>query len=247
MPLQTRSGGHTLFAQYAYPPNELGYCGPSGPADVDGLADLGTHAREFDGAWPYLAAIADDVGIGDPLDGEVVRNYWVGGALLERVDAGALLTRLRAAFVGQVTGLLDDIAPGAKVLAHHSFHVFVVYPWTRFLDQNPATPVQVMQSCRIRWGTVESVTADDAVISSRPLTFAAGDLGLGPARTERVRWRRDGMSLTSAPTPGDTVSAHWDWICGTLTADESAALDVATRATLDVVNTARRTRASPHP
>ena len=45
-------------------------------------------------------------------------------------------------------------------------------------------------------------------------------------RPERVRWRRD---LTSIPTPGDTVSARWDWMCGILTDEETVALDVATR------------------
>jgi hypothetical protein len=35
------------------------------------------------------------------------------------------------------------------------------------------------------------------------------------------------------------VSAHWDWVCDSLTDAESAALASATQATLDVVNTAR--------
>ena len=68
-----------------------------------------------------------------------------------------LLDRLRTAFKGQVTGLLDAVPATAEVLAHHSFHVFVVYPWVRFLRRDAATAVRVMQDCRIRWGTVESV------------------------------------------------------------------------------------------
>ena len=119
-------------------------------------AELASHAREFDGAWPYLQAIADAAGIADPLDEDVVRNYWVGGPLLDKVDPAELLARLRTAFTGQVTGLLDDL-PTGHALAHHSFHVFVVYPWVRFLDRDPTTPLRVMQDCRIRWGTVESV------------------------------------------------------------------------------------------
>ena len=75
---ETLSTGHGLFAQYAYPPNELGYCGP---ADGDGPSELATHAMEFDGAWPYLTAIANAVGCSDPLDEDVVRSYWVGWRL----------------------------------------------------------------------------------------------------------------------------------------------------------------------
>ena len=228
--------GQELFAQYAYPPNELGYCGP---VDGGGAAELGEHAKEFDGAWPYLTAIADAVGGSDPLDADVVRSYWVGGPSLGDVDPGALLARLRAAFKGQVTGLLDRIGPTTDVLAHHSFHVFVVYPWIRFLERDAATALRVLQDCRIRWGTVESVAGEQAVITSQPLQLDDGRITLGPPRTEQVRWKKGDVSLAPTPVPGTIVSAHWDWICGTLTEDETSALASATQATLDLVNNAR--------
>jgi hypothetical protein len=96
-----------------------------------------------------------------------------------------------------------------------------------------------MQDCRIRWGTVESVAGEQVQIASRPLTLDAGTLTLGEPRTERVCWSKGGVSLAPTPEPGATVSVHWDWVCGTLTDDESAALAAATQATLDLVNTAR--------
>jgi hypothetical protein len=230
--------GHALFAQYAYPPNELGYCGPTDHAAQLGNNpnQLASHAEEFYGAWPYLAAIADAVGGVDPLDEDVVRSYWVGGPSLEKVDPDQLLARLRTTFKGQVTGLLDDLATSTGVLAHHSFHVFVVYPWVRFLRRDPTTAVRVMQDCRIRWGTVESVAGEHATVASRPLQFEHGTLTLGDTRTEQVRWSKEGVSLAPPPKRGTTVSAHWDWVCATLTDDESAALAAATQATLDLVN-----------
>jgi hypothetical protein len=227
--------GHETFACYAFPPNELGYCGP---ADV-AQAELGTHAREFDGAWPYLEAIADAADVSDPLDEEVVRTYWVGGPLLDKVDPADLLSRLRRTFASQVTGLLRDLPEGTNPLAHHSFHVFAVYPWVRFLDRDPTTPLRVMQDCRIRSGTVESVDDEHAEITSRRLTYADGKLALGDPRVERVRWSRGGDSLVPAPVPGATVAAHWDWVCGALSDDDAECLDEATRATLDLVNAAR--------
>ena len=226
--------GRDLFACYAFPPNELGYCGPADTSQ----AELASHAKEFDGAWPYLQAIAEAAGISDPLDDSVVRNYWVGGPLLDKVDPDDLLTRLRSAFTGQVTGMLDDLMPG-NALAHHSFHVFVVYPWVRFLHRDPATPVRVMQACRIRWGTVESADDEHAVISSAPLTFDGANLGLGGPRQERVRWRSDSTSLAPAPAPGDLVAAHWDWVCATVTESECDELADATARTLDLVNAYR--------
>jgi hypothetical protein len=226
----------TLFDQYAYPPNELGYCGPT---DGGGAFGLAAHAKEFDGAWPYLAAIAEALGASDPLDEEVVSSYWVGGPALAKVDPAALLTRLRTSFTGQVTGLLDTVEPSPDVLAHHSFHVFVVYPWVRFLDRDAATALGVMQDCRIRWGTVESIDGEHAVITSPPLGLAGGELILGDPRPERVQWKKGELSLAPAPTPGSIVAAHWNWVCATLDADQHVALEAATHATLDLVNTSR--------
>ena len=234
--------GHAVFAHYAFPPNELGYCGPA-DADVllrgEDASKVAAHAKEFDGAWPYLRAIADAAGIDNGLDADVVGSYWVGGPLLNRVEPAPLLDSLRSAFAGQAIGLLGSLASADGVLAHHSFHVFVVYPWVRFLDRDPATALKVLQDCRIRWGTVESVDDEHVVMLSRPLTYPAGSLALGEPTAERVRWSKEGASLIAAPTPGDTVSAHWDWVCSTLTEDETGALADATHTTLDLVNAAR--------
>jgi hypothetical protein len=243
--------GHALFVRYAFPPNELGYCGPADAGALlrsDSADEVAAQAREFDGTWPYLRAIAEAAGEVDPLDGDVVRNYWIGGSLLGRLDEAELLTSLRQAFSGQTTGLLSDLTRSSGVLAHHSFHVMVVYPWVRFLDRHPATALQVMQDCRIRWGTVESVDDEHVMVSSSPLTFDGGALSLGPSVIEQVRWSRDGVSLTAAPQPGDTVAAHWEWVCDRLTGDETAALAAATHATIDVVNAHRHVKApQAHP
>jgi uncharacterized protein DUF6390 len=236
------AAGHSLFARYAFPPNELGYCGPRDASALlrgHSAAELAALAREFDGTWPYLTAIADAAGISDPLDADVVRSYWVGGPLLDKVDPTELLSRLRNAFKGQVTGMLGALPDPAPALAHHSFHVFVVYPWVQFLDRGPTTPLKVMQDCRIRWGTVESVAGEHVELLSRPLTFDGSVLALGVPTVERVRWSKDGDSLAPAPTAGETVSAHWDWVCGALSQREAAALTAATQVTLDLVNAAR--------
>ncbi len=233
--------GWRTFAAFAYPPNELGYCGPpdSSVLLTEHADDISGHAKGFDGAWPYLEEIASACGRTDPLDSEVVRAYWVGGPLLDRVTPAALLTRLRQALAGQPCGLLDDITAGPGVLAHHSFHVFVVYPWVRFLGghTDPATPLRILQQCRIRSGTVQSVDEQQAIIASRPLAFEGGRLFLGEPVRESARWRGpDGATLAPRPIPGHAVAAHWNWICGGLADDEVDALAGATATTLDLVN-----------
>ncbi|MGV0792580.1 DUF6390 family protein [Mycolicibacterium sp. XJ1819] len=255
-PVQRLPAGHAMFARYAYPPNELGYCGPADASVLlrgDNPGEVAAHAREFDGTWPYLSALATAAGVTDPLDADVVRNYWVGGALLADVDPATLLHTLRRAFTGQVTGALADLAPAAGVLAHHSFHVFAVYPWVRFLDRDATTAMGVLHQCRIRWGTVESVAGDHAALISAPLRFTGGALALADPVVEHVRWRRDGVALVADPRPGDLVAAHWDWLCDRLTDTETEALATATQATLDLINAARKEtrlrqpRTTPHP
>jgi Family of unknown function (DUF6390) len=244
----TEAPGWELFARYAFPPNELGYCGPPDSSVLlgrSGHAEITRHATGFDGAWPYLEEIAAAVGAEDPLDAAVVRSYWIGGRQLAAVDGARLARRLRVAFAGQPTGVLDAVHGDA--LANHSFHVFAVYPWVRFLDIDPVTPLRILQACRIRWGTVVSVNDEHVVMASQPLQFDGGALTLGDAIAESVRWSRGGTSLAPAPRPGDTAAAHWDWICGSLRADDVADLEEATVATLDLVNTARRSDRSLSP
>ncbi|MGB8379897.1 MAG: DUF6390 family protein, partial [Dermatophilaceae bacterium] len=83
--------GVARFARYAYPPNALGYCGPSGTDALPPVVRAEERdrvrraARRFDGAWPYLSAIAAAHGIPDPLDARVVQAYWIGGPLLEGI------------------------------------------------------------------------------------------------------------------------------------------------------------------
>ena len=127
--------------------------------------------------------------------------------MLIKVDPAELLRlAARRSFTGQVTGLLGGSRDCVGVLAHHSFHVFVVYPWVRFLDRDAATALGVMQDCRIRWGTVESVDGEHVVIASRPLTLRDGALSSANARPERVRWSKGDLSLIAAPVPGNTIA-----------------------------------------
>ena len=116
----------------------------------------------------------------DPLDPLVVDAYWVGNDLLGRVDPEHLLTALRQRFRGQSGGLLTTVEPSEHVLANHGFHVFAVYPWTRMLGGSSDVPRSVLDSCRIRWGTVVGVDGETGRGG-----VSAADLGRAPARARR--------------------------------------------------------------
>lgn len=243
--------GPVLFARYAYPPNALGYCGPtdhaallgasSGEGDLGELAHLATR---FEGAWPYLELIAGCNGIADPLDARVVGAYWVGNALLDGVPAEALAASLDQRFARRAARNSPEIvaAIGNGGVAHHSFHVFAVYPWLGLLRSGMEGPaLRVLDRCRIRWGRVEAVGDDTVAVTNRTLTFRGDRLVLGAARLEGARRALDGVGILADLAVGDVVSLHWDWVCERLSPARLAALRRTTARNLAAVN------ASPRP
>jgi hypothetical protein len=241
MGLTTESGA-TRFARYAFPPNELGYCGPDDASvllqhatDGRSTLEVAARARQFEGAWAYLSALSDATGL-EPLDPLVVEAYWVGNDLLGKVDPQALLEGLRCQLRSQTGGLLGRVVASPDVLANHGFHVFAVYPWSSMLGGSSDVPRSVLDACRIRWGTVESVDGERAQVVSQPLEWDGSRLRLGTPRPETVRWSADGLSLAATPVPGGVVSMHWDWICERLTPDRTDALADSTAHALDMAN-----------
>jgi len=238
--------GPTMFARFAYPPNELGYCGPDDHAALlqyaaAGVADPGLAqlARGFAGAWPYLELIARETGVAQPLDQRVVEAYWLGSSLLHRVEMSsfgrALFDRFRSRAGSGWSHMAEAIPVGA--LPTHSFHVFGVYPWVGLLNGDRSDqPLHVLQQCRIRWGRVLEVTGDQAVVLSQPLTWDGSSLALGAYRPETVTRGLGGQGLAAEVAAGDWVAMHWGWICDRLTTRQLTALRRYSQLQLDVTN-----------
>jgi hypothetical protein len=238
--------GALTFARFAYPPNELGYCGPDASREllerIDANAsgpELRALAMAFEGAWPYLELIAAANAISDPLDSRVVEAYWIGNELLERVDLRLLAASLIARFhswTGRACDrMLEPLRTGAR--PNHGFHVFGVYPWVGLLRGGRVDePLRVLDRCRIRWGRVESVEPNTVTVTSRPLGWDGRRLVLGASRSEPVVSGRDGHRLARDPRPGDWWALHWDWLCLPLTRSQLHALRHYTGLQLAAVN-----------
>lgn len=237
--------GLQLFARYAYPPNERGYCGPddhvellqyrtSGTVD-QGLARL---ASAFTGPWPYLSLISERTGAGGPFSRKVVEAYWVGNELLERVGTADFGNTIEERFkprVGKKWPGMAEAIPGG--VPHHSFHVFVTYPWVGLLTQSDrGEPLQILDQCRIRWGRVIALDGDTAMVQSRPLTWDGKQLELGAPRPEVVTVSVDGLGFNDPLAPGDWVSMHWSWICDRLDDRQLRALRVYSNRQLEMTN-----------
>jgi hypothetical protein len=244
-PSGAATDGPTRFARFAFPPNDLGYCGPEGHRALfeygaTGVVDAGLRdmARRFEGAWPYLELIAGAHGIADPLDARVVDAYWLGGPLLEGIDLGQVGRSLEDRFRRRAgiawSALADSVVAGTRL--SHGFHVFVVYPWVGLLRSGSVDqPLRVLDRCRIRWGRVLHVVGTEAIVATRPLTWDGVSLGLGRARPEAVHLGRDGTNLVWV-SPGDAVALHWDWVCERLDRDRLARLRADTSRQLAMVN-----------
>lgn len=217
--------------------------GPGGPGraalgDIDrGLRDL---ARGFEGAYPYLQLIAEANGLADALDPRVVDAYWIGNALSDRVDPGLMTrsmdVRFRARLAPADWRWLEP-KPTAGARPTHAFHVFDVFPRVGLMSSGKVEGVlRVMDSCRIRWGTVTRVAGERLIVESVPLALRDGRLVLAGPRVEAVRRWLDGAGFVGDVAVGDTVSLHWDWACEVLSPGRLRALESRTERQLRLTN-----------
>lgn len=181
-----------------------------------GLADI---ARSFHGPWPYLKMLAEKTGEGGPFSQRVVEAYWVGNELLDRISpndfGNTVEARFRPRTATDVWRRMAEAIPGG--IPHHSFHVFVTYPWVGLLtEQHRGEPVQILDQCRIRWGKVHGIEGDQAVVESQPLEWDGKRLELGTPRLESATLAVDVFSNPASLAVGDWVSLHWTWVCDRL-------------------------------
>ena len=242
-----RPSGPVLFARYAFGPNRLGYCGPDAVEELFGEGTMGGDdlalrqlAQLFEGAWPYLELIARANGLADPLDERVVEAYWLGNSLLTAVGpqrlGASLASRFRPRLRPEGWRWLAG-KPDAGAVPVHAFHVLDVFPRIGLLRSGSVDrALEVMDSCRIRWGRVLEQDGEWLVVSVVPLVMADGQLELGVARPERIQAWRDGAGFVDGVQPGDLISIHWSWACDRLSARQLDGLVTWTRREVGIAN-----------
>ena len=239
--------GPLLFARFAFPPNDLGLCGPeSGETLPDrvrtGRSDpeLVRIAQQFEGAYPYLELIAAENGVADPLDSRVVEAYWLGNDLLARVGPRArhvdLTERFRSRTRPREWSWLEAKADGASAV-HHSFHVLEILPRIGMMRGGlPADLIGALERCLVRPGRVVAVGSGLLDVEAPALELRDGQLHLGTPRPIHLS-PLDGASFGDRLVPGDEVAIHWDRVCGRLDPAQAARLRSVTELNLAVANT----------
>lgn len=233
--------GVEMFARYAYAPNALGYCGPPLGATLrDGSPDeVRRAASKFSGAWPYLRVLSAVTGITDPLDYRLVESYWLGGGVGAGLDPQRFFDGLLAIIGPQAGRYWSHLTPdlAREAAANHSFHVFGVYPWTRFLgrgmDEHPLT---VLDNCRITWGTVLRRDRDRIEVRCRQLALDGEALVLSDPSPRSFDVWTDGYSAVPDVAAGDEVALHWGRLCGRLSPRQVRAIADATDRQLRVTS-----------
>lgn len=210
--------GPELFFRYAQPPNVLGYCGPDEHDSVVSVAGGLTLPREeatqlalaFQGAWPYLELIGNLTRRSE-LSRDVVEAYWIGNQLLDRIGLLPWGNSVSERFRKQAESRWGSVEQGLNAggLPNHAFHVFCVYPWVGLLREGFVGPsLEVLDRCRISWGTVEETAGDHVRVRRQPLIWQDERLIPGQARVEL--YRADPRDKLSA---GEIVSLHWEYVC----------------------------------
>jgi hypothetical protein len=240
----TDTAGAEMFARYAYAPNALGYCGPPLGATLrDGsVDDVRGAATKFSGAWPYLRVLSALTGVADPLDYRLVESYWLGGGIGAGLDAHEFFDKLLA-IIGPQAGrywshLTAELA--GEAAGNHCFHVFGVYPWTRFLGLKNRSmdehPLHVLDNCRITWGTVVSRADSHVEVVCRELAWDGRELSLSPPAPRVLDVWTDGYSAVPDVAVGDEVAVHWGRLCGRLNPEQVRALADSTQRQLQVTS-----------
>ncbi|WP_342781100.1 DUF6390 family protein [Mycobacterium helveticum] len=229
--------GEEMFARYAYAPNALGYCGPPLGATLrDGpVGEVRAAAARFSGAWPYLRVLSALTGIADPLDHRLVESYWLGGGVGAGLDPADFLAALLDIIGPQAGRYWSHLTPelAREAAPNHCFHVFGVYPWTRFLGRGEH-PLRVLDSCRISWGTVVSRSGSAVEVGRRALAFDGRSLTLAEPSVCRLDVWSDGYSAVPDVAVGDVVAVHWGRLCGRLRPGQVRALAGSTDRQLEV-------------
>jgi len=232
--------GLRLAARYGIWPLRLGFCGPPKKRAKIALykylqgkernkEKIKEILREFKGAFPYYSLIAKSNSIKDPFAERVVKAYWIGNDLLEKVKIFDLRRVIAEDF--SKPGLLSkeialkkaqEIPDNSK--PHHSFHVLIIGSITgRVLLKG-----KLLDLCRIGCGKVKSSEKNKIKVEYQPL-IGKKKLKLGKPIKKTIFWDKN---LVSKIKIGDWVSFHWNHLVQKLKREDINNLKKYTKKTL---------------
>jgi hydrogenase maturation factor len=239
------ASGLKIAAAYSLPSFSLGFCGPQDKTSRKILLDFvagkpGLEAKvrgifeQFEAAYHYYQLIAKKNNIADPLDERVVRAFWVGNSLLEKVNAEDLKKLILSDFCrpglltkAQAEEKVKTVREGAR--PHHSFHVLVLGA----IAGRVRLERVMLDLCRVGWGRVTKIQNSKFKIQNYKPLVIGKKIELGKEIEKEITW--DEKVVPEVRT-GDWVSFHWGQACEVLTPAEVKNLEHYTQKTVGLVN-----------
>lgn len=238
--------GLRVSVAYFLPSFSLGFCGPQDKTSQKVLSSfaLGKSVSEksvreifekFEAAYQYYKLIARRNDIADPLDEKVVRAFWVGNSLLEKVSGEDLRKLILTDFCQP--GLLTKAQArekAAKVpkgaLPHHSFHVLVLGAIAGCVELKGA----MLDLCRVGWGRVAELRMqnEELRIKYKPL-FLGKEICFGREVERNITWDKN---IVPKVKVGSWVSFHWASACEVLDKKSLKNIEDYTNRTISAIN-----------
>lgn len=240
--------GLRVAALYGIYPQKLGFCGPQTKSAKKTLLcflsgkkipekKVRKNLKSFKAAYPYYKLIAKSNDILDSFDEKVVKAYWLGNELLEKISTDSLRKMILKDFSGPgllskkaVKKIVEKIPANSK--PHHSFHVFFVGSITgRVVLQG-----ELLDFCRVGWGKIIKLDLlnNRAKIKYQPLVLDR-NYRLAKPREKYISWNKNFLPKLKI---GQKISFHWNQVIEVLTKREIENLQKYTQETLDALNSA---------
>jgi hypothetical protein len=229
--------GLKIAALYSFPPGRFGLCGMGEEASHEILdflkgekvANIKEILETFEGSLFYYKLIAKENKISNHFDERIVRAYWVGNELLEKVR----VSKLREVVAKKLKKpkLAEKLPKNSR--AHHSFHVLVAGPMKRDLIMTEG----MKDLCKISWGKILKIEdcklqIANLIVEYRPL-LKERKWFLGKPIKRRIFWFK---SILPKVKVGDIVSFHWDLALEKLTKKDLGNLKKYTQLSIEIAN-----------
>lgn len=234
--------GAAFTSRYAFPPNELGYCGrPTFRAALRSFLEgragplaLEKEIRKFPVHYAYLRLISRENGL-EPFDEKVVRAFWLGNGLLDSIGKKALERFIRRdLFKGRSPSRARRLCAGLPdgAVPHHSFNVLYV----NFVTDSVERSARNFDSCCVTSGRVLSVRGKKALIERDSIGWEDGFVM--KRKRSLVDLERSGVNLCGRLSEGDSVSVHWGMAVMKLGGRDVSALRRYNETNMDAINAA---------
>jgi hypothetical protein len=229
--------GLKIAALYSFPPGRFGLCGMGEEVSHEILdflkgeevANIKEILETFEGSLFYYKLIAKENKISNHFDEKVVRAYWIGNELLEKVR----ISKLKEVVAKNLKKpkLAEKLPENSR--AHHSFHVLVAGPMERDLIMTEG----MKDLCKISWGKILNIEdfkkqIANLIVEYQPL-LKERKWFLGKPIKRRIFWFK---SILPKVKVGDIVSFHWDLALEKLAKKDLDNLKKYTQLSIEIAN-----------